>query len=58
MHYRSIFLLTPGRCQIVYLEEIPVEGLEVQELKERVYAAMEKTLLAYKARWIGTLQDS
>jgi 1-acyl-sn-glycerol-3-phosphate acyltransferase len=58
MHYHSIFSLTPGRCRIVYLAEIPVEGLEVQELKERVYAAMEKTLLAYKARWIGSLQDS
>jgi 1-acyl-sn-glycerol-3-phosphate acyltransferase len=58
MHYRSIFSLTPGRCRIVYLGEIPVEGLEVQELKERVYAAMEKTLLAYKAPWIGSLQDS
>jgi len=55
MHYRSIFSLTPGHCRIVYLEEIPVEGLEVQELKERVYAAMEKTLLAYKAPWIGSL---
>jgi 1-acyl-sn-glycerol-3-phosphate acyltransferase len=58
MHYRSIFSMTPGRCRIVYLEEIPVEGLEVHELKERVYAAMEKTLLAYKAPWIGSLQDS
>lgn len=58
MHYRSVFSLTPGRCRIVYLEEIPVDGLAVQELKERVYAAMEKTLLAYKARWIGSLQDS
>ena len=58
MHYGSVFSLTPGRCRIVYLEEIPVEGLEVQELKERVYAAMEKTLLAYKAPWIGSLQDS
>ena len=55
MHYGSVFSLTPGRCRIVYLEEIPVEGLEVQELKERVYAAMEKTLLAYKAPWIGSL---
>jgi 1-acyl-sn-glycerol-3-phosphate acyltransferase len=58
MHYHSIFSLNPGRCRIVYLAEIPVEGLEVQELKERVYVAMEKTLLAYKARWIGSLQDS
>jgi 1-acyl-sn-glycerol-3-phosphate acyltransferase len=58
MNYRSIFSLTPGRCRIVYLDEIPVEGLEVPELKERVYAAMEKTLLAYKAPWIGSLQDS
>jgi 1-acyl-sn-glycerol-3-phosphate acyltransferase len=58
MNSRSIFSLTPGRCRIVYLEEIPVKGLEVQELKEKVYAAMEKTLLAYKAPWIGSLQDS
>lgn len=58
MHYSSIFSLTPGRCRIVYLDEIPVEGLEVQELKEKVYDAMEKTLLAYKAPWIGTRQDS
>jgi 1-acyl-sn-glycerol-3-phosphate acyltransferase len=58
MHYHSIFSLTPGRCRIVYLDEIPVEGLDIQELKERAYAAMEKTLLAYKAPWIGSLQDS
>jgi 1-acyl-sn-glycerol-3-phosphate acyltransferase len=58
MNYRSIFSLTPGRCRIVYLDEIPVEGLEVPELKEKVYAVMEKTLLAYKAPWLGSLQDS
>jgi 1-acyl-sn-glycerol-3-phosphate acyltransferase len=58
MHYSSIFSLTPGRCRIVYLDEIAVEGLEVQELKEKVYEAMEKTLLTYKAPWIGTRQDS
>jgi 1-acyl-sn-glycerol-3-phosphate acyltransferase len=58
MNSRSIFSITPGRCRIVYLEEIPVDGLEVQELKEKVYDAMEKTLLAYKAPWIGSLQDS
>ena len=58
LNYKSIFSLSPGRCRIVYLEEIPVNGLEVQELKEKVYAAMEKTLLAYKAPWIGSLQDN
>jgi 1-acyl-sn-glycerol-3-phosphate acyltransferase len=58
MNFRSTFTLTPGRCRIVYLEEIPVDGLEVQELKEKVYGVMEKTLLAYKAPWIGSLQDS
>jgi len=58
MNYRSIFSLTPGRCRIVYMDEIPVDGLDVQELKEKVYAVMEKTLLAYKAPWIGSLQDS
>jgi 1-acyl-sn-glycerol-3-phosphate acyltransferase len=58
MNYRSLFSLTPGRCRIVYLDEIPVDGLDVQQLREKVYAAMEKTLIAYKAPWIGSLQDS
>ncbi|GAB2815012.1 lysophospholipid acyltransferase family protein [Ferruginibacter profundus] len=54
-NYASIFSFTPGRSRIVYLEEIPVEGLtvkDVKELKERVYKIMEEKLVGYKASWI------
>ncbi len=54
-HYGNIFSLTPGKSRIVYLEEIPVEGLttkDVQWLKEKVYNIMEEKLIAYKVSWI------
>lgn len=52
MHYQNIFSLTPGRCRIIYLEEIPVEGLKVddtEDLKWKVYEIMERKLEEYKA---------
>ena len=55
MNYKSIFSMTPGRCRIVYLKEIPVDGLkiaDVQSLKQKVYKIMEKELIEYKAAWI------
>jgi 1-acyl-sn-glycerol-3-phosphate acyltransferase len=55
MNYKSIFSMTPGRCRIVYLTEIPVDGLkidDVQVLKRKVYEIMEKKLIEYKAAWI------
>ncbi|MGZ8516558.1 MAG: lysophospholipid acyltransferase family protein [Chitinophagaceae bacterium] len=55
MNYKSIFSMTPGRCRIVYLKEIPVEGLkiaDVQSLKQKVYEIMEKELIEYKASWV------
>jgi 1-acyl-sn-glycerol-3-phosphate acyltransferase len=55
MHYGSIFSMTPGRCRIVYLDEIAVDGLEVKDmakLKTTVFNAMEKKLREYKAAWI------
>jgi len=55
MHYNSIFSMTPGKCRIIYLDEIPVAGLsfaDVQSLKQKVYATMEKKLIEYKAVWI------
>lgn len=55
MHYRSIFSLTPGRCRIVYMDEIPVKGLtisDVTKLKEKVYKIMENKLMENKAAWI------
>ena len=55
MPYESIFSLNPGRCRIVYMNEIPVEGLTMDDmpvLKERVYRLMEEKLIGYKANWI------
>lgn len=55
LHYRSIFTLTPGRSRAVFLEEIPVTGLngrDVPALKQKVYAIMEQKLREYKAGWI------
>ena len=56
MNYKSIFSLKPGRCRIVYLDEIPVDGLTGEDiilLKEKVYRAMEDKLVYYNAAWIG-----
>jgi 1-acyl-sn-glycerol-3-phosphate acyltransferase len=54
-HYDNVFSLTPGKSRIVYLDEIPVEGLttkHVQWLKEKVYKVMEEKLIEYKVSWI------
>jgi 1-acyl-sn-glycerol-3-phosphate acyltransferase len=51
MHYQKIFSLNPGRCRIVYLDEIPVSGLTIRDterLKEKTYEIMEKKLLEYR----------
>ena len=55
MNYHSLFSLTPGKCRIIYLNEIPVEGLifsDIPSLKEKAYAIMEKKLREYGASWI------
>lgn len=55
LHYHSIFTLNPGRSRAVYLEEISVEGLtlnDVASLKRRVYTVMENALVKYEASWI------
>jgi len=60
MHYRNIFSLTPGRCRIVYLNEISVEGLtiaDVTKLKEKVYTIMENKLKEYSVTWIKSDQS-
>lgn len=53
MHYRSAFAFSPGKCRSVFLEEVSVEGLtskDMEALKQRVYAIMEKALIEYKAK--------
>lgn len=56
-NYKTLFSLTPGKARIVYLEEVPVEGLSLKDvtaLKETVYKIMEEKLIEYKASWIKT----
>lgn len=55
LSYESTFSLTPGRSRSVYLDEVSVEGLtvnDVQELKMKVYKIMEEKLIEYKASWV------
>lgn len=54
MPYESLFLMTPGISRIVYLNEIAVEGLSLDDLpklKEHVYRIMEQKLVEYDAAW-------
>jgi 1-acyl-sn-glycerol-3-phosphate acyltransferase len=54
MPHESLFKMTPGRSRILYLNEIPVTGYtltDVRRLKEEVYAVMEKKLIKYGAGW-------
>lgn len=60
MHYNSIFSMTPGKCRIIYLEEVPVVGLsidDVQALKQKVYTTIENKLIDNKAAWIKELKS-
>lgn len=55
MHYGHLFSITPGRSRIVYLEEIPVEGLttkDLPQLRDKAWAIMAEKLRSYKASWI------
>ena len=47
LHYSSVFSFTPGKCRAIFLEEVPVEGLTIDDLpmlKEKVYQMMENEL--------------
>jgi 1-acyl-sn-glycerol-3-phosphate acyltransferase len=55
LNYNSIFSMTPGKSRTIFLAEIPVDGLtlnDVEFLKEKVYKTMEDGLIKYKASWI------
>jgi 1-acyl-sn-glycerol-3-phosphate acyltransferase len=58
MHYRNLFTLNPGKSRAIFLQEIPVDGLtlnDVPALKQKVYDMMEKKLIEYKVSWIKPL---
>lgn len=51
LHFNSIFSLTPGKSRVVFLDEIPVQGLSMQDiphLKEKVYKIMDAGLRRYR----------
>lgn len=51
LHYKGLFELTPGINRVVYLDEIPVTGLTLQDipyLREQVYAIMDAGLRRYR----------
>ncbi|MCF3112132.1 1-acyl-sn-glycerol-3-phosphate acyltransferase [Niabella sp. CC-SYL272] len=55
MPYSRRFPLNPGRCRVVFLDEVPVEGWAVKDherLKQQVYALMEQKLLEYRVTWV------
>jgi 1-acyl-sn-glycerol-3-phosphate acyltransferase len=55
MAYESVFSIKPGKSRSVYLEEISVEGLSLDDvdfLREKVYKIMEEKLIEYKGSWI------
>ena len=55
MHYESVFSIKPGKSRAVFLQEIPVAGLtldDVDFLRDQVYKIMEAKLIEYKASWI------
>jgi len=55
LHYSSILSLNPGKSRSVFLEEIPVDGLnsaDMPQLKETVYQVMSNKLREYNASWI------
>jgi 1-acyl-sn-glycerol-3-phosphate acyltransferase len=57
MNYKSIFSLQPGKSRTIFLDEISVENLtinDLQMLKEKVYQIMEIKLKEYNASWINT----
>lgn len=54
MPYESIFMMTPGKSRILYLQEIPVTGYTLADeskLKDEVHMIMEKKLIEYNAGW-------
>ncbi len=56
MNYKSIFSLNPGRCRVVYMEEVQVEGYtmdDVTALKQKVYELMQERLRSYMVSWIN-----
>ena len=56
----SLWNLNPGKCRAVFLDEIPVAGLKLNDmskLKQKVFDIMSGKLREYKAGWIKTVDS-
>lgn len=56
MNYNSLFSLNPGKSRVVYLNEVPADGLTMNDiniLKEKVHKVMETAAVAHNAPWIA-----
>jgi len=56
MHYSTLFSLDPGVLRTLFLPEVSVEGMTLENvgaLKERVFLMMAAELEARRAPWIG-----
>jgi len=54
------FSLTPGKSRSVFLKEVDVKGLTMEDLpalKKKVVAIMEEALIRYHASWIDAKPD-
>src|SRR5207253_9916004 len=52
LHFRSIFTLTPGKCRVVFMDEVPVQGLTMEDLpalKQQVHDMMDSGLRRYRS---------
>ena len=59
LHYQRLFSLNPGRCRVVFLEEVQVTGCrsrDIERLRQEVFSTMEKKLREYEV--CGTRQTS
>jgi 1-acyl-sn-glycerol-3-phosphate acyltransferase len=48
LHYSNMFSLTPGKSRVVHLPEVEVQGLTMNELKQKVHDTMEDGLRRYR----------
>lgn len=54
LHYSSIFSLTPGISRVIFMDEVPVGGLKIEDmpaLKQKVHKIMEDGLRKYSANF-------
>jgi 1-acyl-sn-glycerol-3-phosphate acyltransferase len=52
LHYRGLLEFTPGPNRVVFLEEVPIDGLtmaDVPQLKQKVYDLMDAGLRRYRS---------